>query len=162
MKRRDGEAGTPDPQGDAVQSADKDVTSQIMPKQTTDVDRLVGIRITALRKARGLSQTALGNAVGVTFQQVQKYEKGSNRISASRLQGIAQLLDVPVAFFFEDAPAGLPAASETATRPARDVVGLLATSEGVQLANAFIAIEDAQVRRRLVDLAEVLAKRGDI
>ena len=131
-------------------------------KTPNPIDVHVGKRVRMRRMLVGLSQEKLGEALGVTFQQVQKYEKGSNRISASRLQGIAQLLDVPVAFFFEDAPAGLPAASETATRPARDVVGLLATSEGVQLANAFIAIEDAQVRRRLVDLAEVLAKRGDI
>ena len=102
MKRRDGEARTPDPQGDVVQSVDKDTNGQMMPKQTTDVDRLVGIRITALRKARGLSQTALGNAVGVTFQQVQKYEKGQNRVGAGRLREIARLLEVPVSAFFEE------------------------------------------------------------
>ena len=95
-----------------------------------------------------------------TFQQVQKYEKGSNRISASRLQGIARLLDVPVAYFFEDAPVGVPIATETVVRLAPDGAGLLESSEGVQLANAFVAIDDAQIRRRLVDLAEALAKRG--
>ena len=72
MKRRDSEAKTPHSQEDASHSMEKDSPGQTMPKQTTDVDRLVGIRITALRKARGMSQTALGNAVGVVDRGLQR------------------------------------------------------------------------------------------
>lgn len=150
MKRRDGEAGTPDPQGDAVQSADKDVTSQIMPKQTTDVDRLVGIRITALRKARGLSQTALGNAVGVTFQQVQKYEKGQNRVGAGRLREIARLLEVPVSAFFEE--------SEPRENAQEDVFGFLSAHGAIELLRAYALIEDEQMRRDVLALVRSAAR----
>ena len=129
-------------------------------KTPNPIDVHVGKRVRTRRMLIGLSQEKLGDALGVTFQQVQKYEKGSNRISASRLQGIARLLDVPVAYFFEDAPVGMPMAPEAVARPAPDGAGLLETPEGVQLANAFSAIDDAQIRRRLVDLAEALAKRG--
>lgn len=129
----------------------------MMPKQTTDVDRLVGLRITALRKARGLSQTALGTAVGVTFQQVQKYEKGTNRISASRLQQISKMLGVPVAFFFDGAPADETIGNGFAEAPATTYVAdFLATSEGVQLTKAFVRIKSPRVRRRIVDLVESL------
>jgi transcriptional regulator with XRE-family HTH domain len=74
------------------------------PKATTDADRTIGSRIAALRVAQGLSQTDLGQALGVSFQQVQKYEKGRNRIGAGRLQAIADLLRVPVETFFAGAP----------------------------------------------------------
>jgi transcriptional regulator with XRE-family HTH domain len=128
-------------------------------KTPNPIDLHVGQRVRLRRMQVGLSQEKLGEALGVTFQQIQKYEKGSNRISASRLQGIADLLDVPVAYFFAKTPAA--GRDETSsTPPARDVMGLLATSEGVQLASAFAAIEDAEIRRRLVDLAEILARRG--
>lgn len=81
-------------------------------KTPNPIDVHVGKRVRTRRMLIGLSQEKLGDALGVTFQQVQKYEKGSNRISASRLQGIARLLDVPVAYFFEDAPVGMPMAPE--------------------------------------------------
>lgn len=74
--------------------------TNISPKLATDADRTIGSLIASLRKAQGLSQTALGNALGVSFQQVQKYEKGRNRIGAGRLQAIADLLHVPVETFF--------------------------------------------------------------
>ena len=150
MKRRDSESRTPDPQADAVQSADKDTTTQLMPKQTTDVDRLVGIRITALRKARGLSQTALGNAVGVTFQQVQKYEKGQNRVGAGRLREIARLLEVPVSAFFEEGEA-----RETAQE---DVFGFLSAHGAIELLRAYAQIEDEQMRRDVLALVRSAAR----
>jgi transcriptional regulator with XRE-family HTH domain len=130
-----------------------------MPKQTTEVDRLVGIRITALRKAKGLSQTALGNAVGVTFQQVQKYEKGANRISASRLQQIAEMLGVPIGFFYEGAPRADAAGDDErdAIAPVSDVFW---TSQDLQLVRAFQRVSNPQIRRRVIALVESLGDAG--
>lgn len=121
----------------------------MMPKQTTDVDRLVGLRITTLRKARGLSQTALGAAVGVTFQQVQKYEKGQNRVGAGRLSEIARLLDVPVSAFFEDGEGG---------EQSEDVFGFLSLAGAVDLLRAYSAIPDEQTRRDVVSLVRTAAR----
>jgi transcriptional regulator with XRE-family HTH domain len=107
-----------------------------------------------------MSQTDLGNALGLTFQQVQKYEKGRNRVSASRLQHISQILQVPVPFFFEGAPAsiGWPAAEETADAPSPSFVSdFLASSEGLDLVRAFMCIEDAKLRRAIVRLVEEVA-----
>ncbi|KQP61208.1 XRE family transcriptional regulator [Methylobacterium sp. Leaf399] len=121
-----------------------------MPKQTTDVDRLVGLRITALRKARGLSQTALGTAVGVTFQQVQKYEKGQNRVGAGRLREIARLLEVPVTAFFEDEEGGSQ----------NDAFGFLGTQGAIELLRAYALIEDDQLRRDVLALVRTASKMG--
>jgi transcriptional regulator with XRE-family HTH domain len=123
----------------------------MMPKQTTDVDRLVGLRITALRKARGLSQTALGTAVGVTFQQVQKYEKGLNRVGAGRLSEIAHLLEVPVSAFFEEAD-GATAQKQT------EVVDFLRVHGAVDLLRAFATIEDDQLRRKVLAIVRSVAR----
>jgi transcriptional regulator with XRE-family HTH domain len=152
VKRRDSEAEakTSRPQVDANHAADKDSVPQQMPKQTTDVDRLVGIRITALRKARGMSQTALGNAVGVTFQQVQKYEKGQNRVGAGRLREIARLLEVPVSAFFEE---GEPRASAR-----EDVFGFLSAHGAIELLRAYAQIEDEHMRRDVLALVRSAAR----
>jgi transcriptional regulator with XRE-family HTH domain len=111
-----------------------------------------------------MSQTQLGDALGVTFQQVQKYEKGRNRISASRLQHISQILQVPVPFFFEGAPAPAgvrPAAPGAAEAPSLAYVSdFLATSEGLDLVKAFMCIEDRKLRRAIVDLVEGIAGTG--
>ena len=123
----------------------------MMPKQTTDVDRLVGLRITALRKARGLSQTALGTAVGVTFQQVQKYEKGQNRVGAGRLREIARLLEVPVSAFFDETDG--PGAQEQA-----EVFGFLRAYGAVDLLRAFASIEDDQLRREILAIVRSAAR----
>ena len=152
MKQRDGEAKTPRSQQDEVPSAEKDSTALPMPKQTTDVDRLVGIRITALRKARGLSQTALGNAVGVTFQQVQKYEKGQNRVGAGRLREIARLLEVPVSAFFEE--------KEEGAAPKEDVFGFLSAHGAIELLRAYALIENDQMRRDVLAIVRTVAKLG--
>ena len=122
-----------------------------MPKQTTDVDRLVGVRITALRKARGLSQTALGTAVGVTFQQVQKYEKGQNRVGAGRLQEIARLLEVPVAAFFEENEAGDGKAHA-------DVFGFLSANGAIDLLRAYAGIQDDDLRRDVLAIVRSAAR----
>ncbi|MFE1599998.1 helix-turn-helix domain-containing protein [Methylobacterium sp. ID0610] len=121
-----------------------------MPKQTTEVDRLVGIRITALRKAKGLSQTALGNAVGVTFQQVQKYEKGQNRVGAGRLREIARLLEVPVSAFFEEP-------NDSAGRD-DNVFGFLSTQGAVDILRAYVQIEDDQLRREVLAIVRSAAR----
>jgi transcriptional regulator with XRE-family HTH domain len=104
-----------------------------------------------------MSQEKLGDALGLTFQQVQKYEKGTNRIGASRLQNIANILQVPVAFFFEGAPggkqtAGLPEVCSPAT-----VDEFLTTSDGLTLTGAFMRVKSDKTRRRIVQLVEQIA-----
>jgi transcriptional regulator with XRE-family HTH domain len=113
------------------------------------------------RMLAGVSQERLGEALGLTFQQVQKYEKGANRISASRLQNISKILGVPVSFFFEGAPTGeslIGGMGESAS-PSY-VADFLSTSEGVQLNKAFVKIDDPKVRRKLIELVESLAGDG--
>ena len=125
----------------------------------TDVDIYVGKRLRRRRRLLGLTQQDLAGQVGVRFQQIQKYEKGANRIGASRLQQIAKILGVPVEFFFEGAPSGdiVMAAGFGELPQSNFVSDFMATSEGVQLTRAFVRISDAQVRRRLIDLVEALA-----
>jgi transcriptional regulator with XRE-family HTH domain len=107
----------------------------------------------------GLSQEKLGEALGVTFQQVQKYEKGTNRIGAGRLQDIAKVLEAPPSFFFQDAPTtgSVAAGSFEDSGSAGFVVSFLSTVEGLQLNKAFASIKDPKVRRRLVDLVVAIA-----
>ncbi|MEJ0061532.1 MAG: helix-turn-helix transcriptional regulator [Terricaulis sp.] len=115
------------------------------------VDRRLGLRVRSRRLEIGMSQETLAKLLGVTFQQVQKYEKGVNRIAASRLFDIAAALDMPVARFFE----GLGPA--TSIENAEDVaVRGLATPEGAQLMALFASIDDPKVRRRLIKLAQAL------
>ncbi|TCR65295.1 helix-turn-helix transcriptional regulator [Bosea sp. BK604] len=130
-----------------------------MTKIINPVDRHVGSRVRMRRMLAGISQEKLGEALGLTFQQIQKYEKGSNRISASRLQQISRKLEVPVSFFFdgapgEDAPPN-PGFSDSATHS--ELSDFLATSEGVQLTKAFVRIKSGRVRRRILDLVEAMA-----
>src|SRR5438552_15170567 len=101
-------------------------------KAPNPIDKHVGSRVRMRRMMLSMSQTKLGDALDLTFQQVQKYEKGTNRVSASRLQQICHILQVPVAFFFEGAPSvpGAPQAKGTTPSPAY-VTDFLATSEGL-------------------------------
>jgi transcriptional regulator with XRE-family HTH domain len=129
-----------------------------MPKTRLDpADQHVGARVRMRRLMLNLSQTALANALGVTFQQIQKYENGANRISASRLQQIAEFLQVPIPFFFE----GLPDRSKTPTADdvvyRRNLTKFLATSDGLSLTKAFMQIESRNLRRAIVHLVEGLA-----
>jgi len=124
------------------------------------IDKHVGSRVRMRRRTPDMRQTDLGNALGLTFQQVQKYEKGSTRIGASRLRHISQILQVPVPFFFEGAPASLgwPAAEESADAPSPSFVSdFLATSDGLELVRAFTRIEDARLRRAIVRVVEQIA-----
>jgi transcriptional regulator with XRE-family HTH domain len=105
----------------------------------------------------GMSQEKLADALGLTFQQVQKYEKGTNRIGASRLQTLAGILGVPISFFFEGGPGSNRAASQkTALSDMDFITEVLKTTEGQALVRAFSQIKDVRLKRRLVDLVELL------
>src|SRR5512140_2372246 len=104
-------------------------------------DKHVGARVRIRRVMRGMSQKKLGDALGLTFQQVQKYEKGANRIGASRLQQISNILQVPVSFFFEGAPHALGHSGGMSEAPSPAYVAdFLATSDGLSLTKAFMRI----------------------
>jgi transcriptional regulator with XRE-family HTH domain len=124
-------------------------------------DKHVGSRVRMRRLILGMSQGALANQLGLTFLQVQKYEKGTNRISAGRLQEMYHILQVPVPFFFDGAPqiAGYSGKAGKAPSPAY-VSDFLATSDGLKLVRAFTQISDAQLRRTLVRLVEEIG--GDL
>jgi transcriptional regulator with XRE-family HTH domain len=127
-------------------------------KAPNPIDKHVGSRVRMRRVLIGMSQEKLGEALGLTFQQVQKYEKGTNRIGASRLQQISTILSVPVSFFFEGAPGndpGKPGMNDSAS--SAYVVDFLSTTEGLQLNKAFVRIKDPKVRRRVVDLVATLS-----
>jgi len=132
-------------------------------KAPNPIDKHVGARVRMRRILIGMSQEKLGDALSLTFQQVQKYEKGTNRIGASRLQQIGAILGVPVEFFFDGAPSGdgSPGISnQSGFRDSADpqyVTDFLATSEGVHLNRSFIKIQDPKIRRRIVELVDALA-----
>jgi transcriptional regulator with XRE-family HTH domain len=115
------------------------------------VDVEVGKRIRSRRLAKGISQTALGRPLGVTFQQVQKYEKGVNRVGAGRLQQIAEILDVPVSFFF--------GTTDGDSRDTKTVMGFIDTAHAVRLMRAYSRLENRKVQYAVVDLVERMAER---
>jgi len=128
-------------------------------KAPNPIDKHVGSRVRMRRMMLSMSQEKLGDALGLTFQQVQKYEKGTNRIGASRLQQISHILQVPVAFFFEGAP-NLPGQAPDGLREAPSpayVSDFLATSEGLALTKAFMRIKEPKLRRRVVELVKEIA-----
>jgi transcriptional regulator with XRE-family HTH domain len=131
-------------------------------KSPNPIDKHVGNRVRMRRMMLKMSQEKLGNAVGLTFQQIQKYEKGANRIGASRLQQIAQVLSVPVPFFFEGAPqsSARPQIVGEAPSPAY-VTEFLATSDGLALVEAFRRIKNISVKRSIVRLVEELTAGGE-
>jgi transcriptional regulator with XRE-family HTH domain len=121
-------------------------------KSAGPVDSHIGARIRSRRIAIGMSQERLGDSLGVTFQQVQKYEKGANRVGASRLQAIADALNVPAAFFFD----GQPAVSGS-RNISSEIESFLTSKEGTELARAFLGIKSPAMRRALIDLARTAA-----
>lgn len=128
-------------------------------KRPHPVDVHVGSRVKMRRMLLGMSQEKLGEQLSLTFQQVQKYEKGSNRIGSSRLWQLSQILDVPVRYFFEglQETAGAPGFAEA---PQQDfVMDFVKSSEGLNLIKPFTRIEDPQVRRAVVNLVRALAGR---
>jgi len=124
-------------------------------KLPNPVDRHVGNRVRMRRMMIGMSQEKLGDALGLTFQQVQKYEKGTNRMGASRLDHIAHILQVPIPFFFEGAPAQ-PNTQSNTPLPAY-ASDFLATRDGLALMKAFMRLTDAKLRRRIVSPVEEIA-----
>jgi transcriptional regulator with XRE-family HTH domain len=116
-------------------------------KRATAVDTHIGHRMRTRRQIMGLSQETMADKLGITFQQVQKYEKGTNRISASRLRDVAAILDVSVGHFFE----GFGGAGSAEDGAVEDIVS---DREGMALLRAFYQIQDAAIRRALVDLAQ--------
>jgi transcriptional regulator with XRE-family HTH domain len=126
-------------------------------KKPNPIDIHVGGRIRLRRNMLGLSQEKLGESLGITFQQIQKYEKGTNRVGASRLQAIASILEVPVAFFFEDAPGGPAAEGLSEESQTTYVVDFLSSTEGLRLNRAFVRISDPKVRAKIIDLVRALA-----
>ncbi len=131
---------------------------KISKKSPNPIDKHVGARVRMRRMMISMSQEKLGDKLGITFQQIQKYEKGTNRIGASRLQNIALVLSVPVGFFFEGAPTSDSMSSGLSESPSPAYVSdFLATSDGLALTKAFMKVKDAKVRRRIVDLVQSIA-----
>jgi transcriptional regulator with XRE-family HTH domain len=124
-------------------------------KKPNPIDRHVGARVRMRRLMLDMTQTGLGDQLDLTFQQVQKYEKGTNRIGASRLQHIADVLQVPVAFFFEGAVGEM----KNSEPRSLFVSEFLASSEGIALVRAYMSIRDAKTRRCIVQLVEQISPR---
>jgi transcriptional regulator with XRE-family HTH domain len=125
-------------------------------KQANPIDAQVGNRVRIRRMLIGMSQERLGDLLGLTFQQVQKYEKGVNRIGAGRLFEVSRILGVPIDFFYDGVGAGgddKSAAAETAP-----VMDFVSSGEGLQLSLAFMKIKDPKVRKRVLDLVKSLAE----
>ncbi len=126
------------------------------------VDVHVGARLRQRRTLLGMTQTNLGNAIGLSFQQMQKYERGANRISASRLFALSRVLDVPVEYFFEEIPSEVAASSPATKRrgrvkePPSYESNPMATRETLELVRAYYKISDPQVRKRLFEMTKAL------
>jgi len=124
-------------------------------RSITQVDQHVGNRVRMRRRMLQVSQSDLADRIGVSFQQVQKYEKGMNRIGAGRLQQIAGVLQVPVTFFFEPT-SPLPVVAEDHALAALN--HFMSTREGLMLAKSFMRIGDSRLRRRIIDLVEEIER----
>jgi transcriptional regulator with XRE-family HTH domain len=130
-------------------------------RRANPIDVHVGSRVRLRRMLLGMSQEKLGEHLGLTFQQIQKYEKGINRIGASRLFDLSKVLAVPVQFFYEELPVAGDGASGFAEQPAESyAVEFLSSREGLELNKAFARITDARVRRSIVELVRAYA--GDV
>ena len=128
-------------------------------RRANTVDSHVGARVRLRRMLLGMSQEKLGESLGLTFQQVQKYEKGVNRIGASRLFDLAQVLGVPVQFFYDEFDhSGHPSMAGFAEHPTESyVVDFLGSREGLELNKAFVRITEPKVRRSVIELVRSLA-----
>ena len=120
-------------------------------KRSQPADQHAGARLRMRRKMYGMSQSDLGIKVGITFQQIQKYENGANRMGSSRLQQFANILDVPVPFFFDEA-----------SRPANEMppctLELFGTNDGLRLAKAFSRIKSAKIKKQIVEFVDELVE----
>ncbi len=125
-------------------------------KRPNPTDVFVGSRVRMRRKMLGLSQEKLGDKLGITFQQVQKYEKGTNRVGASRLKAMAEALDVPISYFFPDSP---PQDGQAGMQEdgAAYLTDFMSTSDGLELGRHFTRIQDSKTRRKLIELVRAIA-----
>lgn len=131
-------------------------------KQPNLIDVHVGSRIRLRRNVMGMSQERLGDSLGISFQQIQKYERGTNRVGASRLQKIADILNVQISFFFEEAPGN--DATVIAPPSASSFDGLqtfLSSSEGFRLNREFVKITNPNVRQSIIEMVKAAAAQGD-
>jgi transcriptional regulator with XRE-family HTH domain len=139
------------------------VSERMAGKKPNPVDQHVGSRVRLRRMLLGMSQERLGESMGLTFQQVQKYEKGVNRIGASRLFQISKILDVPIQFFFEEAPhsdgRSTPGMAEAPSEAF--ILEFLNSREGLELNRAFVKVADPKVRKSVVDLVRALSASSD-
>jgi transcriptional regulator with XRE-family HTH domain len=131
-------------------------------KLINPTDKHVGRRVRMRRLTLSMTQEELANQLGITFQQVQKYEKGTNRISASRLQEISHILKVTVTFFFEGAPEVAGRQTKNGDAPSPDyIIDFLASANGHALMKAFARIKDSTIRRSIVRLVEALVRADE-
>lgn len=136
-------------------------------RKPNPIDIHVGSRLRLRRTMMGMSQEKLGTQLGITFQQIQKYEKGTNRIGASRLHEIASIFRTPISYFYEDAPNINKNPGEGQEAGFSDVassdyvVDFLSSSEGLQLNRAFIKIENPKIRKKIIDLVKELSNSED-
>jgi transcriptional regulator with XRE-family HTH domain len=145
-----------------MDSISEDTNNQT--RKPNPIDVHVGGRIRLRRMMNGLSQERLGEQMGLTFQQIQKYEKGANRVGASRLFQLAQVLEVPVSYFFEDLETKndgnlTPGFAESSTKDF--VLEFLNSREGLELNRAFVNITDPEIRRRILDLVRSLSENTE-
>jgi transcriptional regulator with XRE-family HTH domain len=126
------------------------------------IDAHVGKRVRIRRKILSMSQTKLGDAIGLTFQQIQKYERGANRIGASRLFELSEVLDVPVSYFFDDLPADILTLSRGQQEPKPMPSDPLQEPVSLELVRAYAKIENPVTRKSLFNLAKALAKHSAV
>ena len=145
---------------------DDDADNERGSRKPNPIDAHVGTRVRLRRMLLGMSQEKLGEHLGLTFQQVQKYEKGVNRIGASRLFDLSRVLGVPVQFFYDEAPSELMEGNVPlgfTERPTETyVVEFLSTREGLELNKAFVKIADPRIRRSVVELVRSLGGDGPL
>ena len=133
-------------------------------RKPNSIDLLVGARLKLRRRLLGLTQIKLAELIGVTFQQVQKYESGTNRIGAGRLFEVSQMLGVPVQFFYDDITQETPGAVDEASAswpPTAEIMDVVATPDGLKLMRAFLVISDPRRRRALVALAQSMIDQAE-
>ncbi len=129
----------------------------ISARRPNSTDAYVGSKVRMRRKMLGISQEKLGKQLGITFQQVQKYEKGANRIGASRLQTISQVLEMPISYFFPQEPTAAGGMGESAQSDYVSDFMIMMSSEGIELNRAFAKIKDPKLRRNVIDLVRTMA-----
>jgi len=130
-------------------------------KKANDIDVYAGMKIRMGRSALGITQVALAKRLGVTFQQIQKYEKGTNRVGASRLHALAAILQVPIMFFFEEIPKEQTHIRGMSREDADRIFEFVTSKKGRRLNLAFQTITDPRVRRGILDMVDALASPED-